>query len=396
MAQLSPPPVWINLDYLSAEAWVSGCHGLPSPHPHLPLDKYFFFPGFTHRYRRLAARARPATRGAVFRASVSCRMRVLAPIGSRRRRRHAARLALRLRESESFRSAHALGRSRVAGLLPGCRRRDRCRRSRPLVGHSLLPGDRLFNAVQLEIRILPFVATRLRPLLWLCDINFVRGEDSFVRAQWAARPLVWQIYPQQEGGASDQARTLFWHRYCAMNCRGDGGCAVREFWQAWNAGRVKLRNGASGRWSAALPAHRRTRLALGKTARKQEDLCQALVRFSAVPSYNAAANPSPDIMERTMKTAQELRAGNVFMVGSNPMVVLKAEYSKSGRNASVVKMKMKNLLTEFAQSRPSIAPTTSSTSSSSSVRKSATRTSPIPCTFSWTASTTRTKSKPSA
>ena len=45
-----------------------------------------------------------------------------------------------------------------------------------------------------------------------------------------------------------------------------------------------------------------------------------------------------------MKTAQELRAGNVFMVGSDPMVVLKAEYSKSGRNASVVKMKMKNLL----------------------------------------------------
>ena len=46
-----------------------------------------------------------------------------------------------------------------------------------------------------------------------------------------------------------------------------------------------------------------------------------------------------------MKTAQELRAGNVFMVGNDPMVVLKSEYSKSGRNASVVKMKMKNLLT---------------------------------------------------
>jgi elongation factor P len=46
-----------------------------------------------------------------------------------------------------------------------------------------------------------------------------------------------------------------------------------------------------------------------------------------------------------MKTAQELRAGNVFMVGNDAMVVLKADYSKSGRNASVVKMKMKNLLT---------------------------------------------------
>ena len=46
-----------------------------------------------------------------------------------------------------------------------------------------------------------------------------------------------------------------------------------------------------------------------------------------------------------MKTAQELRAGNVFMVGNEPMVVQKSEYNKSGRNAAVVKMKQKNLLT---------------------------------------------------
>ena len=45
-----------------------------------------------------------------------------------------------------------------------------------------------------------------------------------------------------------------------------------------------------------------------------------------------------------MKTAQEVRAGNVVMVNNEPMVVLKSEYSKSGRNASVCKMKMKNLL----------------------------------------------------
>ena len=50
-----------------------------------------------------------------------------------------------------------------------------------------------------------------------------------------------------------------------------------------------------------------------------------------------------------MKTAQELRAGNVFMVNGNPMIIIKAEYNKSGRNAAVVKMKMKNLLTAQAQ-----------------------------------------------
>jgi elongation factor P len=47
-----------------------------------------------------------------------------------------------------------------------------------------------------------------------------------------------------------------------------------------------------------------------------------------------------------MKTAQEVRVGNVIMVGTDPMVVLKAEYNKSGRNSAVVKMKLKNLLTE--------------------------------------------------
>ena len=46
-----------------------------------------------------------------------------------------------------------------------------------------------------------------------------------------------------------------------------------------------------------------------------------------------------------MKTAQELRSGNVIMVGPDPLVVLKADYNKSGRNSAVVKMKLKNLLT---------------------------------------------------
>ena len=73
MAERRPRPVWINLDYLSAEDWVAGCHALPSPHPRLPLTKYFFFPGFTEKtggllrendleLRRQAFAATPAAR----------------------------------------------------------------------------------------------------------------------------------------------------------------------------------------------------------------------------------------------------------------------------------------------------------------------------------------------
>ena len=50
-----------------------------------------------------------------------------------------------------------------------------------------------------------------------------------------------------------------------------------------------------------------------------------------------------------MKTAQELRVGNVVMVGTDPMVILKTKYNKSGRNAAVVKIKMKNLLSGSGQ-----------------------------------------------
>jgi len=45
MAARRPAPVWINLEYLSAEDWVAGCHAMASPHPRLPLVKHFFFPG---------------------------------------------------------------------------------------------------------------------------------------------------------------------------------------------------------------------------------------------------------------------------------------------------------------------------------------------------------------
>ncbi|MGL6071268.1 elongation factor P maturation arginine rhamnosyltransferase EarP, partial [Craterilacuibacter sp.] len=49
MAAREQKPVWVNLEYLSAEDWIEGCHALPSPHPRLPLTKWFFFPGFSEK-----------------------------------------------------------------------------------------------------------------------------------------------------------------------------------------------------------------------------------------------------------------------------------------------------------------------------------------------------------
>ena len=63
MAAAAPRPLWIVLEYLSAEPWVTKHHALPSPHPRLPLERYFFFPGFVAgtggEPRQANARPRP-------------------------------------------------------------------------------------------------------------------------------------------------------------------------------------------------------------------------------------------------------------------------------------------------------------------------------------------------
>jgi len=112
-------------------------------------------------------------------------------------------------------------------------------------------------------------------VLWACDMNFVRGEDSFVRAQWAERPLAWHAYPQTEN-AHRLKLDAFLDRYTAGLPEG-AALALRAFAHAWNGG------GDVGRaWKAldagrpALTAHARAWAAkLAETA----DLATTLVKF---------------------------------------------------------------------------------------------------------------------
>ena len=84
--------------------------------------------------------------------------------------------------------------------------------------------------------LLPFLPqSRFDRLLWACDVNFVRGEDSFVRAQWAGRPFVWQIYPQAEDAHLVKLEA-FLGRF--LN-RFEKAAVVRRCWHAWN-GRGKI------------------------------------------------------------------------------------------------------------------------------------------------------------
>jgi len=185
------PPIWINLEYLSAEPWVESCHGLPSQRPD-GLIKHFFFPGFT-----------PATGGLLREPGLS----------AQRDRFQASRpqqeLFLRDLGLDDDALAHWRAGARLVSLFcyPQAPVDALCealandaRATLLLVPEGVAPGlEQTPEAAHVRIARVPFVAQPdFDRLLWCADLNFVRGEDSFVRAAWAARPLVWQIYPQDE------------------------------------------------------------------------------------------------------------------------------------------------------------------------------------------------------
>jgi len=98
-------------------------------------------------------------------------------------------------------------------------------------GPALKPGMRLERGA-LSVLVTPMLdLDRYDRLLWACDLNFVRGEDSFVRAQYAARPMVWQAYPQ-EADAHLVKLEAFLTRYGSLASPALQVNAA--FWRAWN------------------------------------------------------------------------------------------------------------------------------------------------------------------
>ena len=271
MAVRNPTPVWINLDYLSAEAWVSGCHALPSPHPRLPLIKYFFFPGFNETTGGLLRENDLEIRCSSFHAAEFWRELGLLPPAD-------GALIVSLFAYENPAIADLLeiwanGKVPVCCLAPVTRTLGAIE---TFIGRPLQAGD-VASQGKLEIRMLPFVA---QPdydlLLWCCDVNFVRGEDSFVRAQWAAKPMVWHIYPQDDD-AHRVKLNAFLDLYCADLPQAPAA-AVRNIFSGWNGG-PRISTDIWTQWMDNLPELRKYAVEWAKKLKKQEDLCSSLVRF---------------------------------------------------------------------------------------------------------------------
>jgi uncharacterized repeat protein (TIGR03837 family) len=205
MASTKPAPVWINLEYLSAEDYVERSHGLPSPQLN-GLTKWFFYPGFTPRTGGLLREA----------ALMSLRL------GFDRDTWLAAH-GLALRHGERVVSLFCYANPALAALLDDLAKEPTLLLVTPGAAQRALGADR----GALRIRGLPWLPQPdYDRLLWASDLNFVRGEDSFVRAQWAGAPFVWQIYPQHDAVHAAKL-DAFLHRF-------GGDDALRALWHAWN------------------------------------------------------------------------------------------------------------------------------------------------------------------
>jgi uncharacterized repeat protein (TIGR03837 family) len=200
------PPVWINLEYLSAEPYVANSHGLPSPvmsGPARGMMKWFFYPGFTvdtggllrgaEVAQRLAATSLHATESISVSASGPAQLPGISTVT------HPLKISLFCYEPPALEPllnqlAHT---QQPTELLVTAGRATQLVRQVITHKNKLQP---LWN----ERKQLSIAYQALMPqnefddLLRRCDLNFVRGEDSLVRALWAGKSFVWQIYPQSD------------------------------------------------------------------------------------------------------------------------------------------------------------------------------------------------------
>ena len=225
MAALPRPPVWINLEYLSAEAHVERCHRLPSPQfsgPGAGLAKHFFYPGFT-----------PATGGLIREPGLLERQLAVDAEAWRAAQGWPARPGERTVSLFCYPSAP------VAQLIDRLAQRPTLLLAtagaasaavRAALGPCLQRGA-------LRAVVLPWLSQPdYDRLLWGCDLNAVRGEDSLVRAMWAGRPFLWQAYPQSDGADAVKLEALLDRVAGGRHPLRDDSpeASLAAWWRGWN------------------------------------------------------------------------------------------------------------------------------------------------------------------
>lgn len=229
MAEQAEKPLWLNLEYLSAESWVEDCHTMASVLP--PLTKYFFFPGFTAKTGGLLQERELLAARDHFLADNALQQLFWQQLGIEQPEQYQQKISLFAYDHPQLLSLLQLWQQepqQILCLVPEGALANQLK--------SLLPQLQQQNQVvigQLTIQIMPFLSQQdYDRLLWACDINFVRGEDSIIRAHWAAKPFIWQIYRQDEDAHLVKLQA-FLQRYTeampAMMAE-----KVNDFFMRWN------------------------------------------------------------------------------------------------------------------------------------------------------------------
>ena len=228
-------PVWINLEYLSAESYVERCHALPSLQSSGPAagwTKWFFYPGFTPRTGGLLRETTLIARQAQFDVASWLSAHGLPTEGEKRASLFCyepaalpgllAQLDQHGLQGEPVRLLVTAGRAEKAvraAVEAGVNSKNNKKPDEPSYSKDSL----------LSISHLPLLTqTEFDHLLWACDLNFVRGEDSLVRALWAGVPWVWHIYPQDDGAHHTKLQALL--------SRLDAPDTLQTFHHVWNEG----------------------------------------------------------------------------------------------------------------------------------------------------------------
>lgn len=223
--------LWLNLEYLTAEPWAAECHALPSLQG-AGLQKYFFFPGFTEQTGGLLREADLLSKRDAFLASNPLRKQYLAS------------LAVQRQPGERLISLFAYANHALPGWLDALSQDSRNNRLLVLQGPlqssvavwfalKELQVGREYQRGSLTVQALPYIEQKnFDHLLWCCDLNCVRGEDSFVRAQWAAKAMLWHIYPQQEEAHLDKLEAFL--SIYSNDLDEQAKHALVSFYRTWN------------------------------------------------------------------------------------------------------------------------------------------------------------------
>jgi len=193
-------PIWLNLEYLSAEDWVEGCHGLPSLQTS-GLKKYFYFPGFSAKTGGLICEQELFAERDAWQADSANKLQLFNQLGLKGIKAEDTVISIFSYETEALAALCELWQQsaeKIHALIPKGRSLNSLTHLLPCEITALVPGQQI-NHGNLTLHMLPMTDQQgFDRLLWSCDFNIVRGEDSFLRAQWAAKPFIWHIYPQED------------------------------------------------------------------------------------------------------------------------------------------------------------------------------------------------------